>query len=104
LLRFFPFNLFPAPTIEGNETMSAEEFTRRWEAGDEDFLLTAYFQTDVHDLSQALSEWCRSPSERARQRAVLEHPQAGHEGRLAGGLATVTPGRTLIQPAQKEST
>jgi hypothetical protein len=61
-LRFFPFNLFPAPTVEGNETMSAEEFTRRWEAGDEDFLVSAYFQTDVLDLSQALREWCRSPS------------------------------------------
>jgi hypothetical protein len=61
-LRFFPFNIFPAPTIERNETMSAEEFTRRWEAGDDDFLLTAYFQTEVQDLSQALSEWCRSPA------------------------------------------
>lgn len=61
-LRFFPFNVFPAPTIERNETMSAEEFTRRWEAGDEDFLVTTYFQTDIHDLSQALCEWCASPS------------------------------------------
>jgi hypothetical protein len=61
-LRFFPFNLFPAPTIQGNETMSAEEFTRRWEAGDEDFLLIAHLQSDIHDLSRALREWCRSPS------------------------------------------
>jgi hypothetical protein len=61
-LRFFPFNLFPAPPIEENETISAEEFTRRWEAGNEDFLLTAYLQSDVHDLSQALRDWCRSPS------------------------------------------
>jgi hypothetical protein len=61
-LRFFPFNLFPAPTIDGNQTMSVEEFTRRWEAGNDDCMVTAYFQSDVHDLSQALLEWCRSPS------------------------------------------
>jgi hypothetical protein len=61
-LRFLPLDCFAAPSIEANQTMSPEEFTRRWEAGDEEFLVPAYFQSDVHDLSQGLREWCRSPS------------------------------------------
>jgi hypothetical protein len=59
-LGFFPFNLFPAPLVEANETISVEEFTRRWEAGDDDFVVIGYFQTDVHELSQALREWCKA--------------------------------------------
>jgi hypothetical protein len=61
-LRFLPFDVFPAPTIENNETMTPEEFKRRWELADGNFVITAYFQSDVYDLCQSLRDWCRSPS------------------------------------------
>jgi hypothetical protein len=59
-LGFFPFNLFPPPTIQEGGTLSQEEFTRKWEAGQGDFLLTFFFETDVYDLSRALRDWCKA--------------------------------------------
>jgi hypothetical protein len=61
-LGFFPFNFFPAPTIDGGGQMSPEEFTQRWEAGTDDCVLTMYFQSDIYDLAYALREWSRDPS------------------------------------------
>jgi hypothetical protein len=41
--------------------MSREEFSQRWDAGEGDFLVTAFFETDIHDLSKILRDWCVSP-------------------------------------------
>jgi hypothetical protein len=60
-LRFFPFDLFPPPTVQGSGAISPEEVARRWELGAEDFLISTFFETDIHELSGALREWCKNP-------------------------------------------
>jgi hypothetical protein len=62
-IKFFPFNLFPPPTIKEGGAMSNEEFVRRWAAGEDDFLLSGFFEADVFELSEALYAWCKAPSE-----------------------------------------
>jgi hypothetical protein len=43
--------------------MSQEEVDQRWKAGVEDFQVSGFFETDVHELARALQNWCRSPGE-----------------------------------------
>jgi hypothetical protein len=61
-LGFFPFDFFPAPEIEEGGAMSREEFTRRWQAAEEDFLITTFFQEDLYELLKGLREWCAQRS------------------------------------------
>jgi hypothetical protein len=62
-LRFLPGHFFSAPTVEPGGAMSQEDFERLWQAGAEDFLLTGFFETDIHDLAQCLRDWCRNPGD-----------------------------------------
>lgn len=59
-LRFLPFGFFPAPTFHTDD-QAAEEVRRQWNEGDNDFLLTCFFHTDIHELADELCAWCANP-------------------------------------------
>jgi hypothetical protein len=59
-LRFLPFSFFPAPTFETDEP-TVEEVTRQWNEAENDFLITCFFGTDIHELADELCKWCDDP-------------------------------------------
>ncbi|HET6251183.1 MAG TPA: hypothetical protein VFE47_26105 [Tepidisphaeraceae bacterium] len=54
-IRYLPFDVF-SPPFERDENL-AEAFDK-WTDGTGDFLFTAYFAADVHELASALVKWC----------------------------------------------
>jgi hypothetical protein len=60
-LRFFPFSFFPAPTFGNGDGVDAEELRRQWTEGENDFLFTCFFHTDIHELALELRNWCQNP-------------------------------------------
>jgi hypothetical protein len=60
-LRFFPFSFFPAPSFENGEGVEADELRRQWTEGENDFLLTCFYNPDIHELALELCNWCKNP-------------------------------------------
>jgi hypothetical protein len=63
-LRFLPFSFFPAPPFETDHPAGAEELRRQWTEGENDFMVTCFFDTDIHELATELRNWCQNPTER----------------------------------------
>src|SRR5262249_51930278 len=62
---------------EGEE---AAEGTRQWTEGENDFLLTCFFHTDIHELALELPNWCQNP-----QGAIPFHFLSGGTPELGTG-------------------
>jgi hypothetical protein len=60
-LRFFPFSFFPAPSFENGDGVGTEELRRQWTEGENDFRVTGFFNTDIHECALELRNWCRNP-------------------------------------------
>lgn len=60
-LKFLSRNPFGVPSIGPGGTFTQDELDRRWNGGEEEFLITAYFEPDVYEMARLLREWCRNP-------------------------------------------
>jgi hypothetical protein len=57
-----PFeSFFPAPAFEDADGFTGEELRRQWAEAENDFLITTFFETDIHELAQELRNWCHNP-------------------------------------------